>query len=731
MATLVLTALGTAIGGPLGGAIGGLIGSSLDQAVLFKPKGREGRRLTELQLQTSSYGAQIPKLFGTMRAAGSVIWATDLKEKRNRSGGGKGRPSVTSYSYSASFAVALSARRVLAVRRIWADGNLLRGAAGDFKSGLSAFRLHLGSEDQAADPLIASAEGVDRTPGHRGIAYAVFEDLQLADYGNRIPSLTFEVEADEGVVTIATVAVDLSGGVLEAVVDGTVDGFAAGGADVIDAIGPLVEAWDLAFVAGEDGLRLTGTGSDETGGEISAGTLCKRINGRAIDAVEQSGESADAVPLALSLRHYDAARDYQAGVQRVSRPGAGRVERGIDLPVTMSGDAARRLAARHLGHDWTGRSAMTLRCGWDALRHEPGDLVTVEAMPGRWRVEEREWEAMAVRLALRRVPGAGGVLPAGASSGAIVRQTDAPHGPTVLMLTDLPPLREAVATAPLITAAASGGEGWRNAALFVMSETGEANPVGRTAPRAVMGEVDEALKPGSWALIDLVNSVHVTLLAADMELGDADEAALAQGRNLCMVGRELLQFSRAVQTGAASFRLEGLRRGLFGTEWAMDGHVAGEPFLLIEEERLAEPFTALGNGEVGSTLRLSAVGIGDAEPVEAELTVSGEAVTPVAPVHFRAVADGAGGWNLSWVRRSRNGWRWISGADVPLGEESERYELRVLADGALMRRVETTSPSWAYNADAFDADGGGALTIEVRQIGSFALGRAARVVLPL
>lgn len=730
MATLVLTALGTAIGGPLGGAIGGLIGSSFDQAVLFKPKGREGRRLTELQLQTSTYGAQIPKLFGTMRAAGSVIWATDLKEKRNKSGGGKGRPSVTSYSYSASFAVALSARKVLAVRRIWADGNLLRGAGGDFKSGLSAFRLHSGGEDQAADPLIASAEGVDRTPGHRGIAYAVFEDLQLADYGNRIPSLTFEVEADDGVVTIATVAVDLSGGILAAAADGTVEGFAAGGADMIDAIGPLVEAWDLAFVAGEAGLRLTGTGGDEADQEISAGALCKRVNGRAIDAVEQSGESADAVPLALSLRHYDAARDYQAGVQRVSRPGAGRIERGIDLPVTMSGDAARRLAARHLGHDWTGRSAMTLRCGWDALRHEPGDLVTVEAVPGRWRVEEREWEAMAVRLALRRVPGVGGVLPAGASSGAIVRQADAPHGPTTLMLNDLPPLREAAATAPLIAAAASGGEGWRNAALFVMSDTGEANPVGRTAPRAVMGEADEALGPGNCTLIDLVNSLHVTLLAADMELGDADEAALAQGRNLCMVGRELLQFSRAVQTGAASFRLEGLRRGLCGTDWAMGAHVAGEPFLLIEEERLAEPFAALGNSEIGSTLRLAAVGIGDAEPVEAELMVSGEAVTPIAPVHLRALSDGAGGWNLTWTRRSRCGWRWISGADVPLGEESERYELRVLAGETLLRRVETKSPQWVYEAEAFDADGGGALTIEVRQIGSFALGRPAQAVLP-
>ena len=731
MATLVLTALGTAIGGPLGGAIGGLIGSSFDQAVLFKPKGREGRRLSDLQLQTSTYGAQIPKLFGTMRAAGSVIWATDLKEKKNKSGGGKGRPSVTTYSYSASFAVALSARRVRAVRRIWADGNLLRGAAGDFKTGLNAFRLHLGGEDQTADPLIASAEGIDRTPAHRGMAYAVFEDLQLADYGNRIPSLTFEVEADEGAVPMETVAADLSGGWLGAAIGEAVSGFAAGGADVSDAIAPLVDAWDLAFVADEEGLRLEGTSAEGAAAEISAAALCGRVNGQSVDPVEQSGEGADTVPLSLSLRHYDPARDYQAGVQRVSRPGAGRVEQGIDLPVTMSGDAARQLAARRLGHGWAGRSAMALRCGWEAPPHEAGDLVTVEGRSGRWRIEEREWEAMAVRLSLRRVPGAGGVLPTGASSGAIVRQADAPHGATSLMLVDLPPLREAAAIAPLIVAAASGGEGWRSAALFAMSDTGEATPAGLTAPRAVMGQADEALGEGSCTLIDTVNALHVTLLAADMELGDADEAALAQGRNLCLLGRELLQFSRAVQTGPASFRLEGLRRGLCGTEWAVAGHAAGERFLLIEEERLAEPFAGQGSGEIGGGLRLAAIGIGDAEPVEAMLTVSGEAVTPAAPVHVRAVSDGIGGWNLSWVRRSRSGWRWISGADVPIGEESERYELRVLSSESLLRRVETTSPAWTYDAAAIAEDGGGAVTVEVRQIGSFALGRPGRIDLTL
>jgi hypothetical protein len=113
------------------------------------------------------------------------------------------------------------------------------------------------------------------------------------------------------------------------------------------------------------------------------------------------------------------------------------------------------------------------------------------------------------------------------------------------------------------------------------------------------------------------------------------------------------------------------------------------------------------------------------------LTVSGEAVTPAAPVHVRAVSDGIGGWNLSWTRRSRNGWRWISGADVPLGEESERYELRVLSGESLRRRVETTSPAWTYDAAATAEDGGGMVRVEVRQIGSFALGRPGRIDLAL
>ena len=194
MATLVLTALGTAVGGPIGGAIGALIGQQVDTAIIGGRK-VEGPRLKDLSVQTSSYGSAIPQHFGRM------IWATDFVEHQQSGSAGKGQPSVTQYSYTASFAVALASRPIAGIGRVWADGNLLRGAAGDLKVG-GTMRIHTGHGDQSADPLLAQAEGMARCPAFRHCAYAVFEDLQLADFGNRLPSLSFEVLADEGATSI-------------------------------------------------------------------------------------------------------------------------------------------------------------------------------------------------------------------------------------------------------------------------------------------------------------------------------------------------------------------------------------------------------------------------------------------------------------------------------------------------------------------------------------------------
>lgn len=651
MATIVLGAVGTVLGGPLGGAIGALAGRAFDQAVLLKPKGRQGPRIAELQVQTSTYGTQVPRVFGTMRVAGTVIWATDLRETKSKSGGGKGQPSVTTFSYSVSFAVAVSARRVLRIGRIWADGNLLRGAAGDFKTEIAAFRLHDGGADQPVDPLIAAAEGIGTTPAHRGIAYALFDDLQLADYGNRIPSLTFEVVADDEPVTAGAVVADLTGGAVTG--DGTaVDGYAASGDDVAAAIEPLVRAQGLVLIEEAEGLRLVRP--EAATAPVTQASLAARINGAAEEARKAARDPAEDVPLRLALRHYEAARDYQAGVQTAVRPGVGRVTRTIDLPAAIGADAAKGLAQIRLAEAWRGRGQLDLLCGWAGLVHRPGSIVTVEGETGLWRVVAREWAEMGVRISLRGWPGTA-VPVVEASGGRVLRQPDAPHGATRLMIAELPVTGDSAPDAPVVMLAAAGvSEGWRRAALFTVDPgSGTATPIGRTAPAAVMGHVVTPPGAGSASLFDLENAIDVSVPTGGEGLIGVDDAALLRGANLCLVGEELIQFGSVLPLGDGLYRLTRLLRGRRGTEWAIAGHGAGEPFLLLDADRLvAVPGEAVARGAL---CRAMAIGIGDPVPVEAERVVRGDAMLPLAPVHLRAETDGAGDVQVTWLRRSRTG----------------------------------------------------------------------------
>lgn len=728
MATIVLTAVGTALGGPVGGAIGALLGQAADQR-LFAPAGRQGPRLSDLKVQTSAYGTQIPALFGAMRVAGTVIWATDLKETRQKSGG-KGRPSVTTFSYSASFAVALSCRALRSVGRIWADGNLLRGGAGDFKTEIGAFRLHLGDEDQPADPLIASAEGIAVTPACRGMAYVVFEDLQLADYGNRIPSLTFEVIADDGAVSVGEIGTALTGGGLSGEAAPAVDGYAASGSDARAALAPLVESHGLRLREGEDGLVLEG-------GAVLSASLAResrvsRVNGGAVTPLTHRRDPAESVPKAYALRHYDAARDYQAGLQKAERPGPGRRAEQVDLPALMSAGRAKALAGERIAAAWKGRGRLELMGGWDMLGIAAGQVVAVEGADGLWSVEAREWEAMGVHLSLRQI-GSGRVEELAASPGSAVSPPDLVHGTTSLMIVELPGLGDDVASAPIVAVAAAGASsGWRRAALFTVEPgSGEAVPAGSTAGRAVMGTVLAAPGQAEPGLFDLAGHVDVELLATDMALFGADDAALLRGGNLCLVGGELIQFGAVAALGGRRFRLSRLLRGRRGTEWAMAGHAAGESFLLIEAETLAS--APAGAVRVGGRLDMLAIGIGDAVPATASVEVAGEALRPLAPVRLRCMPDGAGGLVIDWVRRSRCGWDWFDGTDAPLGEEQERYLLRLMDGAVEVRRAELDAAQFHYDAAmaAADAAAGhpGPLEIEVSQIGARAMGRPARAAL--
>jgi len=148
----------------------------------------EGPRLDSFHLQTSRDGAPMSRIFGRVRLAGQVIWASRIREiatEERVSSGKGGGPTQRNFSYSISFAVGLCEGEILGVDRIWANGNVLQTA------GLT-MRTYTGRENQAPDPIIAATEGGD-VPAFRGTAYVVFEDFPLDDFGARLPQMNFEV----------------------------------------------------------------------------------------------------------------------------------------------------------------------------------------------------------------------------------------------------------------------------------------------------------------------------------------------------------------------------------------------------------------------------------------------------------------------------------------------------------------------------------------------------------
>ncbi len=205
-----MSSVGQAIGGLVGGVIGfftpvgALYGAQIGMmlgGVLDPPK-TQGPRLEDLTAQTSTYGAFIPRLYGMAPVAGNVFWIQgDKLIEHSVESDGKGGPTVTSFEYFATFAVGLCEGPIDGVRRIWIGGQLWYDAgAADIGSVMasnenaSGFTLYRGTDTQLADPLIQADRGAANVPAYRGLAYIVFDELPLKNYGNSLAGAQVKVE---------------------------------------------------------------------------------------------------------------------------------------------------------------------------------------------------------------------------------------------------------------------------------------------------------------------------------------------------------------------------------------------------------------------------------------------------------------------------------------------------------------------------------------------------------
>jgi hypothetical protein len=179
-----------------------------------------------------------------------------------------------------------------------------------------------------------------------------------------------------------------------------------------------------------------------------------------------------------------------------------------------------------------------------------------------------------------------------------------------------------------------------------------------------------------------------------------------------------------------------LLRGQSGTEWAMgDPLAAGAAFVLIDSH-VTPVAQGLGALERSFDLRVIAAGRnhGDAAAVTIAATPQATALRPLSPVHVRATR-GEDGIALRWVRRTRvDGDSWAL-PDVPLGEQAEQYEIRIMSGDDVVRTLNAAASSVLYPAAEELSDFGAPqpnLTLQVAQLSTTAgRGVPAQVFLSL
>lgn len=755
MAVLALGFAGQAIGAGIGGsilgvssaAIGGFIGSTIGGLVdnMLFPQKQQGPRLNDLSVTASTYGRPLPLLYGPEnRIAGNVIWSTGLIEtKKKTKQGGKGGPSVTvtEYSYRASFAVAVAEGTIRRVRKVWANNALIYDV--DDPSAVqtalySALRVYPGDFSQTPDPTIEGYVGVGETPAYRGTAYVVFVDLQLADYGNRLPNIEFLVEAQTE-ISVASVVSDvivrcgLSDNQASTIaLTENVRGFAiASAASGVGALQPLALAFDFDVAEVAGALRCTRRQSSPLGVVMTSDLAGhEAASERPEDAIRWTRGQVTNLPREATVTFSDPERDWQPNSQTARRSqGSADSMLSTDIAVVMTADEGRRLADRMLWEAWTGMQTAQAQTDDRWISLEPGRLYLFETPAGleplRITRKTRGWNGV-IDVDLRRDRFD---VYDGSTAGVPATVPDNPlslPGLSELFILDIPLLLDAdqATESGFYYGVVGSGSGWRGAdVLRGMGPTGPFENVSPQGRELTVGSASILPPPpagfNSATDWDTTNVLRVTLRRDDMRLESMTDAEVMAGGNALYVGPraaaqtklgEIIQFAYADLVSPGVYDLHRLRRGQRGTEFAWANHGAGQIAVLLEIGAVLRAdfgVSDLNLARVYKAVSLLTLEI-DAAPVN--FANSGSGLRPYSPINLLADGLSSGGdIDLTWTRRSRIGWPEI--IPPPLAEEREAYTLQILtALGGVRRTVPLDAPLFTYTTAMQVADFGAPVT---------------------
>jgi len=207
-------------------------------------------------------------------------------------------------------------------------------------------------------------------------------------------------------------------------------------------------------------------------------------------------------------------------------------------------------------------------------------------------------------------------------------------------------------------------------------------------------------KGKSWMVFDEGHTLDVFISYGPIPTSAADKYAVLNGENLALWGREIIGFRDVTSLGGSRYRLSCLLRGRYGTEWAMNSHGTADPFMLLTLatiKRVTHDATDLG---VNRFYRGVTIGQLIDSAIPRGFANQGVGLKPYAPCHVTGSRDGSDNLTITWFRRARYNAEWRDALEIPIGEESEAYEVDVLdGAGTVVRTItDLTTPTASYTA---------------------------------
>ncbi len=464
------------------------------------------------------------------------------------------------------------------------------------------------------------------------------------------------------------------------------------------------------------------------------------VSGDLLASVEHSRDADAEMSGRVRLRFVQAGADHDVvSEEAVLADDATHAVSTSEFPLAMSRAEGRQTVERWLAEARVSRDKVRFALPLSKLHLGAGDVVELGgsqvAEPGFYRIDRVEQAESQMVDAVRTEPRL--YEPSEMADDQPGLREFVPPLPVLPYFLDLPLLSgDEVPHAPHIAVTADPWPG--TAAVYSSSSDADYVLDEIIAARATIGTTETVLRKAAAGVWDRGDGVQVKLISGDLESKTAE--AVLGGANLCAIGDgtsgnwELFQFQTAELVGPGTYVLSNRLRGQAGTDALMpDVWPEGSVVVLLDDRVQQLPLTS-AQRRIARHYRIGPARRGYEDPsylhrIEA---FDGNGLRPYSPTHLRAVKTSTGDIGVGWIRRTRiEGDDW-TGLDVPLGEESESYLVRVMDGDTVVRDVTVGSPNWTYTAAQQASDAvSNSMSVEVAQISSrFGAGPGTRIDLP-